>query len=149
MPQQIPEQITVTTELTVVQPAGKTPLVPEQTDVFGDDGPTEEKVAAFLAGVIPTVDLAEKLDDQRMKQLAYRLIYLEQPDALPGSMRQSFDDRVAERLLTDDPVVPWRTIPKALQETEDLMSSSDSDDLKRFYQKVRQCLEDRGGTNVP
>lgn len=34
-----------------------------------------------------------------MKQLAYRLIYLERPDLLSESRRHSFDDRVAERLL--------------------------------------------------
>lgn len=44
-------------------------------------------------------ELANKLHDQRMKQLAYRLIYLERPDLLSESRRHSFDDRVAERLL--------------------------------------------------
>ena len=87
--------------------------------------------------------LADQLHDQRMKQLAYRLIYLERPELLPESMRLSFDGLVADRLLTDDPSVPWRTIPKALQETEYLLSSSHEEKQKHFYRAVRQFLSDR------
>ena len=87
--------------------------------------------------------LAEQLRDQRMKQLAYRLIYLERPEILPQSMRHSFDERVKERLLTDDPSVPWRTIPQALQETEHLLSTTDSQNRKLFYRTLRQFLSER------
>jgi len=91
------------------------------------------------------IELAEQLRDQRMKGLAYRLIYLEKPDVLPVSMRISFDDRVAERLLTDDPNVPWRTIPKAIQEADDLLSGSSDADKTAFLKTVRQFLEGFGG----
>jgi exodeoxyribonuclease-1 len=91
------------------------------------------------------IELAEQLRDQRMKRLAYRLIYLEKPDVLPVSMRISFDDRVAERLLTDDPNVPWRTIPKAIQEADDLLSGSSDADKTAFLKAVRQFLEECGG----
>ena len=94
---------------------------------------------------VECLELAEQLRDQRMKRLAYRLIYLEKPDVLPESTRISFDDRVAERLMTEDPNVPWRTIPKAIQEADDLLSSSSDEDTRAFYRGVRQFLEDRGG----
>lgn len=78
-----------------------------------------------------------------MKKLAYRLIYLERPELLPETMRHSFDDRVTERLLADDLNVPWRTIPKALHEVDDLITSSAGDEKKEFYQEVRKFLEGR------
>jgi len=84
---------------------------------------------------------AGKLRDQRMKQLAYRLVYFERPDLLPQSMRRSFDARIAERLLSDDPNVPWRMLSKALQETDDLMSASTNEEQRRFYQQFRHFLE--------
>jgi exodeoxyribonuclease-1 len=86
-------------------------------------------------------ELADKLNDHRMKQLAYRLIYLEHPELLPQSMRPSFDERIAERLLSDDPNVPWRTLPKAMQETDDLMSTGTDEEQRIFYQQVRHFLE--------
>ena len=88
-------------------------------------------------------NLAENLQDPRLKQLAYRLIYFERADLLPKNKRHSFDNRIAERLLTNDPDVPWRTIPTALQQTENLIASGVDDDLANFYRDAGQYLKQK------
>ena len=43
--------------------------------------------------------------------------------------------------LSDDQNVPWWTLPKAFQETDDLMSAGTDEEQGRFYQQVRHFLE--------
>ncbi len=57
MPDQA-DSITISGQLIEVKPLKRTPLVPEQTDVFEGDQPAEEKVSAFLARVIPAAEEA-------------------------------------------------------------------------------------------
>ena len=67
--------------------------------------------------------LCDQLEDERFAELGRRLIYLEEPDALPDTDRTRFDRWVTDRMLTEEDV-PWTTIPKALQEIDDLRRQS-------------------------
>lgn len=125
------------------------PLIERQIyDGFAGSSDREIMAQFHETGWVERLELAEQLRDKRMKQLAYRLIYLEEPDVLPESTRISFEHRVSERLLSDDPNVPWRTIPKAIQEAEDLLSSNAEYDQQEFYKTVKQFLENRTGGNA-
>jgi hypothetical protein len=53
-----PSETPISGELIEVKPVRRTPLVPEQTDVFEGEAPAEEKVSAFLASVIPAAEEA-------------------------------------------------------------------------------------------
>lgn len=122
------------------------PLIERQIyDGFAGAADRELMARFHKTGWAERPALAEQLRDKRMKRLAYRLIYLEKPGVLPQSMRIAFDDRVSARLHTDDPNVPWRTLPKAIQETEDLLSSNTDVDKTAFLKAVRQFFEGFGG----
>ncbi len=70
--------------------------------------------------------LCDRLEDARFAELGRRLIYLEQPDALPDVERVRFDHWVSDRMLTEE-AVPWTTIPKALQDVDDLRRRNPDD----------------------
>jgi exodeoxyribonuclease-1 len=73
----------------------------------------------------------DQLEDERPRDLGYRLIYAERPEILPSEIRVKLDAWRAERLFMEDAGVPWRTIPQALAEVDDLVAEAggDSDDL--------------------
>lgn len=69
--------------------------------------------------------IAGNFSDQRLRELALRLISVEQPALLSAAQRHRFDDFVVSRLLADGDV-PWMTVPKALVEVQQLSQSADS-----------------------
>jgi exodeoxyribonuclease-1 len=75
--------------------------------------------------------ILDQLEDERLRDLGYRLIYTERPEILPSEIRAKLDAWRTERLFTEDEGVPWRTIPQALAEAEDRIAQTegDSDDL--------------------
>jgi exodeoxyribonuclease I len=66
----------------------------------------------------------KSLGDRRLRELARRLVYIEDPDLLSKSVKSELDQWLSERLLTEDANVPWRTVPKAQQETDDLLRNA-------------------------
>jgi exodeoxyribonuclease-1 len=86
--------------------------------------------------------LLENIADKRACELGRRLIYLEQPDLLPKSLRRQHDEWLKERILNSDPAVPWMTVPKALEEVESLISDSESIKEKKFLQDVKVFVRD-------
>ena len=74
------------------------------------------------------VALADRIDDPRVKEFAYRLIYFERPDLLPAAKSAALDAWRAERLLVEDKAVPWMTIGKALREADDFLANATGDE---------------------
>jgi exodeoxyribonuclease-1 len=74
------------------------------------------------------VGFADKIDDPRVSEFAYRLIYFERPDLLPAAKSAALDAWRAERALTEDDTVPWMTIRKALREADDLLKNASGDE---------------------
>jgi exodeoxyribonuclease-1 len=66
----------------------------------------------------------EQLQDDRLQQLAERLIWEEWPDALPIRERTRIGKDLAHRLTTDDPV-PWTTVHSARRDALQLMQAAD------------------------
>ena len=74
------------------------------------------------------VALADRIEDDRVQEFARRLIYFEQPDLLSAQKRAELDAWRTARVLADDQDVPWMTVQKALQETDDLLQNAVGDD---------------------
>ena len=53
------------------------------------------------------------MEDERLRALGYRLIYVKTPHILPGDKRRELDLWRSER-LTPAGEVPWLTLPNAL-----------------------------------
>ncbi len=78
-----------------------------------------------------------------MREIGNRLVYFEQPDLLPERQRLELDSWLADRLSSDSPDVPWRTLPKAIQEADDLLKNAVSDEAD-LLREVRSFLDRLG-----
>jgi exodeoxyribonuclease-1 len=85
------------------------------------------------------VAIAEQIEDPRISEFAYRLIYFECPEVLPAAKLVELQSWVAERVLAEDENVPWTTIGKALRETDDLLEEADADD-RQLLGEVKDFL---------
>lgn len=86
--------------------------------------------------------LVESLQDERARELGERLAYLEHSEALPKTTKRRLDAWLKKRTLTDDPDVPWMTVPKALAEIEALSAVPRTLEEKRFLKDVKTFLRD-------
>ena len=84
------------------------------------------------------VELIKELKDPRVREMAQRLVFTERPDILPTSDREHLEAWLSDRILAADPNVPWMTVPKALQEANDLLANASKEeaallrDVKNF-----------------
>ena len=91
--------------------------------------------------------IAEQIEDPRISEFAYRLIYFERRDVLPSAKTAELESWVAERVLTEDENVPWMTVAKALRETDNLLIGATDDDarllgaVKDFLYQLANQLE--------
>ena len=74
------------------------------------------------------VALAARIDDPRLSEFAWRLIYFERPDLLPAAKSAALDAWRAERVLAEDDAVPWMTIGKALRQADDFLANATGDE---------------------
>jgi len=81
------------------------------------------------------------LEDKRSKILGERLIYTEAPDILHPDAREKFDRAVAQRILSNGKSVPWLTLPEAISEAEQLISTTQNSVLAELvvYLRAREC----------
>lgn len=87
-------------------------------------------------------DIVSQITDDRLRELGERLIYVEQPDALPGGKRQRYETWHRERLLADD--MPWVTIGSAFDELENL-KMLDSGENAELLDEIETYLRRLGG----
>ena len=75
-------------------------------------------------------DILTRLTDERYKFLGLRLIYRERPDVLPQEVRDALDTEYITRLFgTKSGGEPWLTLPKALEQTNDLLAVAVADEV--------------------
>lgn len=73
------------------------------------------------------VKLVKQFEDDRIRRLARRLIYLESPDEFPVAHREKIRSAIAARLLSEhDDRSSWRTISAAVRELDDLRIRQDN-----------------------
>ena len=87
--------------------------------------------------------LARQLQDLRAREMARRLIYFERPELITKSVRGELDNWMSDRLLTQDPDVPWRTIPKAIKEANELLKNASKDETV-FINSVKEFIAGLG-----
>lgn len=74
-------------------------------------------------------DILTRLTDERYKSLGLHLIYRERPDVLPQEVRDTLDTEYITRLFgTESGGEPWLTLPKALEQTNDLLAVAVADE---------------------
>jgi exodeoxyribonuclease-1 len=73
------------------------------------------------------IKLVDQLEDQRLRELGYRLIFTERPGALSAEKQRELEHWRSERL---NPLgeVPWLTVAGALDEAEKLQEKSSETD---------------------
>ncbi len=74
-------------------------------------------------------DINSRFEDDRLRELGDRLIYIERPDVLSEEARRRLDAWHRERLLADEGV-PWVTIGSALDELEELKTLDDGENAE-------------------
>lgn len=68
--------------------------------------------------------ITSRFKDSRLQCLGLRLIHAEMPGALEVSVRTLHDRAVVNRQLGADGAVPWMTLPKAIEQVDDLIASA-------------------------
>jgi exodeoxyribonuclease I len=69
-------------------------------------------------------EILGQIEDQRIHELGYRLIYIEKPNALSAEKRTELDEWCGQRLKSDA-AVPWLTVAPALEEAEKLLAAEE------------------------
>ena len=85
--------------------------------------------------------VVDQLEDDRLKEFGTRLIYFDQPEALPEAKRAELDDWRARRVLGEGEDVPWMTIPKAIQEVDKSSASAVGEKAERLSE-MREFFEE-------
>ena len=83
--------------------------------------------------------IAEHLSDQRVREYARRLIYMEAPEILSDGARAEMDAWIRDRVLNEDTKVPWNTIPKTMRENDELLAKA-TDNEAALLTDVRRFL---------
>ena len=94
------------------------------------------------------VAVATSLTDTRLRELARRLIYFEDPGLLSDQARRELDRWLSKRLLAVEEDVPWRTVGKALKELDELaggeqISQSLEQQCRSFLEEVERSTRAR------
>lgn len=93
--------------------------------------------------------IAAQIDDPRLNEFAYRLIYFENPELLSAEKSTELKSWVAKRILTEDDSVPWMTVSKAMRETDEMLENAEGDEaeLLREVKNFLRELSDYHGAN--
>jgi exodeoxyribonuclease I len=91
--------------------------------------------------------IANRLEDDTLREFALRLIFAEAPSQLPQVERDKMENWMRRRAFSNDDGVPWNTVRKAIRETNDLLAvASDCD--KDFLYSLRSFYEGMASTEV-
>ena len=92
------------------------------------------------------MEISERLEDERYRKLARRIIFNERPEALDDGTRDAFSRAVALRWLSSDKV-PWLTIERAFAEIEERRETASIDEasllksLEVYFEKKSEWAE--------
>jgi exodeoxyribonuclease-1 len=74
--------------------------------------------------------IVRRMEDKRLRTLGQRLIYCDAPETMTEVLRGEYDAAITRRLMGSDGDMPWLTLPKAIEETADLLAVSTGDAAK-------------------
>jgi exodeoxyribonuclease-1 len=99
----------------------------------------ESRMQAFhAAGWVERAEIAETIEDGRYRELARRIVFHEQPDALQPERRQILEVWLQNRLLGRDSVEAGRTIGDVLTDLDGIISNETNASAQ---QEIRRWLE--------
>ena len=85
--------------------------------------------------------IAAQIDDTRLSEFAFRLVYFENPQLLPAEKSAELKTWLAERIMTDDDDVPWMTVPKAMRETDEMLTDAKGDEASLLLEVKEYLFE--------
>ena len=125
------------------EPKEPSPHVEEQIYDRFTGSADQTVMAAFHSGEWSArPEILRRLSDARLQVLGERLIHTEDPEVMPATARNAYDVAVARRLMAAEGTVPWRTLPKAVADTEDLLAVADGAEAA-MLRDLRDYLADR------
>jgi hypothetical protein len=68
--------------------------------------------------------IVEEFQDPRLRTIGRQLIHLERPDLLDKSICREHDLAAANRLLGQGEDISWQTLPKALEQLEEMLAAA-------------------------
>lgn len=86
--------------------------------------------------------IVENFQDLRLRRIGKQLIHLERPGLLGESIRQEHVSAGAKRLLGQGEDISWLTLPKALEQIEEMLVDASGQELK-FLQEHDRYLRER------
>jgi exodeoxyribonuclease-1 len=86
--------------------------------------------------------IVDKFQDPRLRRIGRELIHLERPALLDEGIRQEHVSAGAKRLLGQGEDILWLTLPKALEQIEEMLVGASGPEL-RFLQEHDQYLRER------
>lgn len=96
--------------------------------VFPEDGDKALMAAFHKAPWSERLSIVDSFNDPRFREIGRRLIFCESPGSLDPEVFAFHEVELANRLLGTLEGAPWHTLPKAIQEAEDLLSVATSDE---------------------
>mgnify|MGYP003647267784 CR=1 FL=1 len=72
--------------------------------------------------------LLREIEDERLRQLGQRIIYMEAPHVLSDEVRSRIDAEIARRVMGVGHDPKWLTIPVAIDEADELLSEAETTD---------------------
>ena len=103
----------------------------------------QERLDAFH--VVPweqRPEIVASFSDQRLRELGFRLLHMERPDVLDDATRTTLDIALAERLAGASKDAPWLTLPKAIEQIDDMINVASPDECT-FLESHKACLVSR------
>jgi exodeoxyribonuclease-1 len=133
------------------EPRESSVYVEEQIyDSFTSNSDNDKLSLFHAADWCDCANILNGLEDQRLATLGERLIHAEAPESMSNERRQQNDIAVAKRLLAEESEVPWLTLPKAIADTEDMLSVANGEEesllgdlrdyLKKRVEKASQII---------
>lgn len=93
---------------------------------------------------IERVTISDRFEDARLRSLAKRQLFFEDPKLLPEMDRASIQKNFAERYASDDVDRKWLTPTGALTALDDVLKTAD-DDQKSSLHNLRSLYEAKAG----
>ena len=85
--------------------------------------------------------LLREIEDERLKQLGQRIIFMEAPHVLSEEVRSRIETEIAHRVMGVGQEPRWLTLEVALEEAEDLLSKAESEEEMALLTGHRDRLE--------
>ncbi len=89
---------------------------------------------------IDKLRICSKLNDNRLKQFANRIMFNEYPNELTARERQKNQHLIAEKVFSEDKDVPWCTLAKAKDSIDSIKESDNYQEQKDYIDQIEEYI---------